>query len=705
MPVTCHPFDAMMNEAEQLNISADWIRCRIPQVVDAATPRLRTLAEPFETLSDSDINLLVRQYLELLAILREAGHVGPLWESIEGLVEQWGGRVGLDDAVRGFFTISDILRESADASVPDQALVQVDHWTREIVIAYTNRGVLAVAARLEGEVERHRVGEERLISLQRISTAVTSDLDLDRTLTVIVEETCRLMHASVAAIRLVDAGGDQLRLIASAGTTNDLHQHDQLPVAGSLAGYSLRHGIPVVSNHAWQDERLSPDLRGVTRLGSLLIVPLRVRERPIGVLLAGDRQKGHFGMEDQTLMSLFADQAASAIENGRLYQQAQEQIAELAALQRISSVISSSLDLDEVFRAIYDEIRQVMPAAMFLIGLENDAGRYDFEFIVDHGRMFSPVRDATLSPIFERAMEERRYVVIGDLMAIPDHGMKPIGDENIMSRSIVAAPLLKGSRRIGLLTAQSEDPFRYRESDGRLLTTIASYAVVAIDHARLYQDAQRLAVAEERNRLAREIHDTLAQGLVGIILYLERLDQEIGTEDRSKRQVVERALSLARGNLEEARRSVHDLRAAPLEGRTLDQALARLADDTNKDADFSVTLQTSGTLPLVSARVETALFRMVQEALSNSRKHARCEHVEIRLGADKDAVTLSVSDDGDGFEVADKIGQLHRFGLSTMRERITQVGGEFSVDSKPGQGTAVCARIPIDRATHTESTP
>lgn len=692
-----------MNDIEQLNTKAEWIRCRISQAVEVATPRLRLLAEPFETLSDGDISQLVSQYLELLAILLEAGHIGPLWDSIEGLVEQWGNRVGLDDAVRGFFTVSDILRSSADPSVPDQALVQVDHWTREIVIAYTNRGVLAVATRLEGEVERHRVGEERLISLQRISTAVTSDLDLDRTLTVIVEETCRLMHASVAAIRLVDGGGEQLRLIASAGKTDDLHQRDQLPVAGSLSGYSLRHGVPVVSNHATRDDRLSHELRGMTRLGSLLIVPLRVRERPIGVLLAGDRQTGRFGMEDQTLMSLFADQAASAIENGRLYQQAQEQIAELAALQRISSVISSSLDLDEVFRAIYNEIRQVMPAAMFLIGLEGEDGHYDFEFIVDHGKMFSPVRGVSLSPIFERVMNERRYVVIADLEAIPDHGMKMIGDENVTSRSIVAAPLLKGNRRIGLLTAQSEDPFRYRESDGRLLMTIASYAVVAIDHARLYQDAQRLAVAEERNRLAREIHDTLAQGLVGIILYLERLDQEISPEDRTKRQVVERALSLARGNLEEARRSVHDLRAAPLEGRTLDQALARLVEDTSKDASFEVVLHTSGTLPLVTARVETALFRMAQEALSNSRKHARCEHAEVRLAATGDAVTLSVSDDGVGFEVADKLGQLHRFGLSTMRERIIQVGGEFSVDSKPGHGTVVRARIPLDQAIHTES--
>src|SRR5579875_2778149 len=514
----------MSSEIEQLNTPAsraDWVRGRISQVVETATPRLRLLAEPFEVISDDEISHLVRQYLELLALLLDAGQVGPLWESIEGLVERWGNQVGLDDAVRGFFTISDILRAAADPSVSDQSLVQVDRWTREIVIAYTNRGVLAVATRLEGEVERHRIGEERLISLQRISTAVTSDLDLDRTLTVIVEETCRLMHTSVAAIRLVDGGGEQLRLIASAGKVNDLHQSDQLPVDGPLAGYSLRHGVPVVSNHAARDERLSHALRERTRLGSLLIVPLRVRERPIGVLLVGDRQTGRFGMEDQTLMSLFAD---------------------LAALQRISSVISSSLDLDAVFRAIYDEIRQVMPATMFMIGLEQEDGHYDFEFIVDHGKMFSPVRGVQLSPIFERAMAERRHVVIGDLNAIPDHGMQSIGPEDFPPRSIVAAPLLKSNRRIGLLTAQSEEPFRYRESDGRLLMTIASYAVVAIDHARLYQDAQRLAVAEERNRLAREIHDTLAQGLVGIILYLERLDQEISPEDRSKRQVVERAL-------------------------------------------------------------------------------------------------------------------------------------------------------------------
>lgn len=686
---------------ESGQIGIDWIREQAATVADRVASRIAaTDAGPS---LDPDVRLQDRivAYLNALADTIEANDRERLEAAVNALV-WWrdGGADQVEALVRCLFLIGETLRDLAPlGSVSTETL---ERWTCDATIAATQAAVRSLSERYEAEVERLRAGEERLISLQRVSATVTSDLDLNRILSVIVDETRTLMNATAAAIRLYDEDTRTLRLIADSGASSALLLGESLPVEGSLSGYCFLSGKPVMSDDPKADPRLGAEIRAATAFGSLLIVPLMVRDRPIGVLLVGDAASGSFDEEDRTLLSLLADQAASAIENGRLYQQAQEQIAELAILQRISSVISSSLDLDEVFQAIYDEIRSVMPADAFIIGLKQESGTVDLEFIVDGGQRYSPVRGFTFSPTFQRVLRDRQPAIIGDVLKDGAPKLHAVGRDGTSVRSLIAAPLVHGVEVIGLLSAQSYVPHHYRESDARLLMTIANHAVVAIEHARLYQQAQSLAIAEERNRLAREIHDTLAQGLIGIILHLERLDFELSERDEDLKILVERALSLARGNLEEARRSVHDLRAAPLEGRTLVEALDHLLDDLRKEHSFEVSLSAPRALPLLAARVETALFRMAQEAISNSRKHADCSALEVRLAIGSDLISLEVSDNGRGFDVDTILGQTHRFGLSTMRERITQIGGQFAVDSEVGVGTTVRALIPLSRAIHSE---
>ncbi|MDI3340726.1 MAG: GAF domain-containing sensor histidine kinase [Sphaerobacter sp.] len=673
-----------------------WVRASADAVADRVVPQLAARLPACADLPAAELRERVVGYLHQLS---EAGPAA--WDLLAPLV---GGRDGSVDVGLGLeclHLIGNALREVA-RDIPGAAEA-VEQWTRAAVVSVTRQAIDTAVAGYAAEVERLRVVEERLLSLQRVSAAVTSDLDLDRILTVLVEESRRLMHADTAAIRLYDERSHSLRLIASAGDGKRLLLGEVLPVEGSLSGYSFRSGQPVLSHDLPSDPRAATEIRQITAFGSALIVPLIVRDQPIGVLLVGSAARGAFTREDQTLLGLLADQAASAIENGRLYQQAQAQIAELAILHRISSVLSTSLELEEVFQAIYDEIRGVMPADAFIIGLIRDDGLMDVEFIMDGGQRFAPIYGFEFSPVFQQAIAERRPIVVGDTRDDSVPPMHTLGHPLNRVRSILAAPLIQGTQVIGLLSAQSYVPHHYRESDARLLMTIANHAVVAIANARLYRQAQSLAIAEERNRLAREIHDTLAQGLIGIILYLERLDLEIPRDDRQFRPLVERALSLARGNLEEARRSVHDLRAAPLEGRTLVDALTHLTDDLRKEAVFAVSLSVPRALPLLAARVETALFRVVQEAISNARKHAACSSLEIRLAVDDGILSLEVADDGRGFDVEQTLGESHRFGLFTMRERITQVGGQFTVESAPGRGTVVRACIPLPQATHSES--
>jgi two-component system NarL family sensor kinase len=231
------------------------------------------------------------------------------------------------------------------------------------------------------------------------------------------------------------------------------------------------------------------------------------------------------------------------------------------------------------------------------------------------------------------------------------------------------------------------------DEDLRLLHTIGDLLSIAIERARLYDRSVELGAAEERNRLARELHDTLAQGLAAVALQLETADAllDAGADREAVRSRVRNALMQTRANLEEARRSVLDLRAAPLEGKTLVEALQALADNTDAEATVRVHFETTGGHPL-PARLEVGLYRIAQEALHNILRHAEAQQAHLRLETTPDQVTLSVEDDGHGFDPSQVPGD--RFGLIGISERARLLGGILRLQSGPGAGTKLEVMVP-----------
>ncbi|MEU1118049.1 MULTISPECIES: sensor histidine kinase [unclassified Streptomyces] len=222
-------------------------------------------------------------------------------------------------------------------------------------------------------------------------------------------------------------------------------------------------------------------------------------------------------------------------------------------------------------------------------------------------------------------------------------------------------------------------------------------------HAQLLVQAREAGVADERRRLAAEIHDTIAQGLTGIIAQLQVVAgaQDTGHEALA-REHLGRAADLARHSLGEARRSVHNLSPAPLADDRLPEALkktvAEWADRTGVRAEFTVT----GTAEDLHDEIEATLLRIVQEALSNAARHAGASRLGVTLSFMGDEVSLDVRDDGRGFDplaTAVRTGT-GGFGLDGMRARAERVAGSLTVESEPGGGTAVSARVPLVRHEH-----
>ena len=255
-------------------------------------------------------------------------------------------------------------------------------------------------------------------------------------------------------------------------------------------------------------------------------------------------------------------------------------------------------------------------------------------------------------------------------------------------------PLMFGDRQLGIMNVASKTWRKLTRRELDLLSTIASQVGVAIERARLAETSVGAARVEERARLARDLHDTLTQGLTAIALHVEAaLGSMPGTAGATARGELERALSVTRANLEEARRSLRDLRGprGTLEGRPLIEALATLGRQVAADSGIRVHVRSAGQMKL-STHVEEALFRIAGEALTNARKHSAARDVEVVLTSTPRRVRLTVNDNGKGLPRRRTHGG---FGIDGMRERARLAGGRLAIRSRPGRGTEIIADMPI----------
>jgi len=203
-----------------------------------------------------------------------------------------------------------------------------------------------------------------------------------------------------------------------------------------------------------------------------------------------------------------------------------------------------------------------------------------------------------------------------------------------------------------------------------------------------------MAVTAERNRLAREIHDTLVQSFAGIVLHTEALGSSLGANNLRIRRTLSQIQQLARSGLDEARRSVQALRPKMLEGRTLAEALEAAAEHLCETGLFCSLIQ-RGMVFKLPADVQNEMFRIAQEAMTNVSKHAQAKSVWITLEFKDNQAILTVRDDGIGFAATDSPKPKGGYGLFTMRERARRVGGQIEITNPTGGGTAIRVLVPL----------
>jgi signal transduction histidine kinase len=519
-----------------------------------------------------------------------------------------------------------------------------------------------------------------------------------------LESAIGLLGADVGSIGLYDEESDTVRLEVTHNLPPALLGR-RLPPGKSLPGLILARREPVLI--AADDEQparpaeLADDLADIH---SHIGVPIWWQGRLVGTFALSARRPGRrFTATDLEMLALLARHAAVAMENARLYSALQERLSEMVGLGAVGAALIEERNLERVLRTVSEQVMRLTGAdSCGVVLLSPEATTHppgeELELAVVTGPA-GGLREGQRLPLFGsiagEAIRTGKPILSNNLRRDPRAFRAMVERTDI--GAMLTVPLQTSERTVGAINAQARPGRRFGTRDIEIVTLFAQQAAVAIENARLYERGRELAVAEERNRLAREIHDTLAQGFTGIILQLEVAKSLLPDDPAAAdaRERLQKAQELARVSLTEARRSVWNLRPTPLQGRSLPDAVRASLDEWGRTAGVATACAVEGTSRPLPADVETTLLRVTQEALNNIRKHAAATQVDLLLRVEADSVLLRVCDDGAGFSGAGRPEQGGGFGLIGMRERLGRVGGLLTIQSTPGRGTCVEAVVPV----------
>ncbi|MEE8346251.1 MAG: GAF domain-containing protein [Dehalococcoidia bacterium] len=550
--------------------------------------------------------------------------------------------------------------------------------------------------------ERFAQKTEPLSVLNAIAAEASRTVNLSELLDLAVDQMIALTGMEGGAILLVDEDTQLMTLAAERNlpqAAKDLILHDPLPVGQAIPGIAAERCQLIIVEDSKDDERELPAFREAGVMTHVCI-PLAVRGRALGVLGLIDSQNRSFTPSETAMFNAVGEQLGIAIERTRLLEQ-QAKLAERAQiLNELMRIAVSSLDVSEVIEGIAEQVRRIIDFDRLHIGL-HPAGTDYVETYAAAGED-PPTQEWQRLPLdntpFGEAIRTGRPLVRQNILEEDVYPIERGIAEETEYRAIMYVPLQSKGRVIGCLSFGSRRPGNFGDSELQLAQEIAGYLTVVIEHTLLHEVAQETARLEERNRLAREIHDTLAQSLTGLVIQLDTAEDLLGRDPEAARSEIRSARGLARDSLEEARRSVWDLQPLALASGALTEALQGVLAQTSKTG-IRTSIEVEGDSPdSIDRRSELTVLRIVQEALSNVRHHSSAKNVAVRMAYTPTMLRLQVSDDGDGFDPSSVQGVLSPtgggFGLTSMHERARLAGGHLEVRSAPGMGTQIEFEIP-----------
>lgn len=550
-------------------------------------------------------------------------------------------------------------------------------------------------------------------ALLQVARDVLSELDVDEVLGRVLASARTLTGARYAALGVLDEGGVKLARFLTAGMDEDEELRiGPLPTGHGVLGELIRNPEPLRIADVSSHRRAYGFLAGHPLMRSFLGVPIMIGGHAYGNLYLTEKEgAAEFTEADEEAAVLLAEFAGLAIDHARRYASSEasrrsleRNVAALDATVTIARTLAGQTDLGTVLDLVAKRGRALVSARTLVIELQEGdelvvvaaAGEIPPGLVGARVDAENSVAGAALRALrperIEAGLNRARYTEFG------------LGRFGLAADAGLVVPLTLRGRAYGVLVAvdrQSEGP-EFSVEDEELLEAFAASAATAVATAQLFDSARRrdrIAAGEaERRRWARELHDETLQGLAALRMSLAAME---GADPAAAQELIQQAIADVETETEKLRSLITELRPVVLDQLGIGAAIELLVDKVEApglevETRINLAFEEGRAEERLDDERETAIYRIVQEALNNTVKHAGAAHALIEIVEDDDrgAVRVAIQDDGDGF---DPNGESTGYGLSGMRERVELLGGAIEIRSAPGEGTEIRATMPSAR--------
>jgi signal transduction histidine kinase len=564
----------------------------------------------------------------------------------------------------------------------------------------------------------------RLWALVEAGIFLTGELHLEAVLDRIVQTACHVIGTRYGAIGVLNEEGTGLSNFVFHGLSEfDRMRIGNLPIGRGLLGVLINDPRPIRLDDISNDPRSVGFPEHHPPMHSFLGVPVLSRGRVFGNLYLTEKERGaKFTEEDEKLAIVLAGQAGVAVDNARLYEAAQasevevrRQLREIEAVDEIRAALLAEMDPARVLRMIASSARDLAGASVVTVAMFDEDGKFKVRAAVgQHAGRLEGLEYELEGTASERAMQTGQVQLVDDAITQPSSPAQMEQVRDAAVRSIIIAPLTDRSGAVGVLGVSHNEPSHFGSEDIHIVKRIAELGSLALRNAQyIATERERISVEaelaeskvreqlrtetlraviraqeEERRRIARELHDTAGQALASILLGLKVVREERTLEEARARLADLREVTAAAAS--EVRRIALELRPTALDDLGLQVAIERYARDVSDRTGINI----STAIDLderLEPDVETIVYRVTQESMTNAVKYAEASHISISILEGDGGVRLLVSDDGKGFDLRGAEGK--GLGLLGMNERAELIGGRLHIHSVPGQGTTVELQI------------
>lgn len=561
---------------------------------------------------------------------------------------------------------------------------------------------------------RHRFAETTYAAEQQRETftevmlTLTSKINLTDVLDEILRQAHRIVPYQTASITLLE--NDTLRIARWKGYNifggEEMVSKLEQPLAEfPIDKEAIQSGEPIVIYDTQQDERWVV-LKETTWIRSTLMLPLCLRDRILGILRFDGSQPGEFNIKDATQLRPLASAAAIALENARLFEAEQLARKQAENLRQANLALTKTLDSDTILSTMLHHLARLVPydhATVTLLGCGKTlhAVRKDSNL----EKQLKPSLSVDKNPLIRKVIKHQKTILISNTHTDP-RCKKSLYSGQL--QSWLGGALLGGKRVIGVYTLDKAQPGYFNEAHQRLAEVFAAQAATAIVNAQLYEQVkagrerlhllstQLVEVQEtERRFIATELHDEIGQALTGLKLLFEvSMTLPDGVQGSQERLL--KAKQLVDQLMDQVHNLSLELRPPMLDDLGLLPTLLWYCKNYTERTGIQVILKHR----LVknkrfSTEVETAAYRIIQEALTNVARHAGVNQVTTRVYALEQTLKVQIIDQGTGFKLADTLKVNHRRGLTGMYERANLLQGQLEIESKAGVGTRITAELPL----------